>query len=194
MKRGPKPRELRASDGDRDRVTEVLADALADGRLNADEHKERLSAALSAVTLGDLAELTTDLVPPSAQPVRLDGGSAVAALAGSQTRDGRWVVPGTVNVSAIFGEATLDFREALLTSRHTIVYVTAIGGRVLMIMPEGVAVVMSGSVFLGRRRGGNAVAIPDDPDVPAFEVRGFVLGGQILIRHPRQRRRLFSRR
>lgn len=194
MKRGPAPRELRASDGDRERVTAVLAEALADGRLTAEEHTERLSAALSAVTLGDLAGLTADLVPPSAQPVRLDGGSAVAALLGSQARDGRWVVPAAVNVSAVLGEATLDFREALLTSRHTVLYVTAIGGRVHMIMPPGVAVLMGGTALLGRRRGGNAIAVPDDPDVPVFEIRGFVLGGEIIVHHPRQRRRLFSRR
>src|ERR1700733_8683781 len=64
------PRDLRASDADRDRVLALLAEAMSDGRLTADEHAERLQRAFSARTLGELAELTTDLAVPSAQPVR----------------------------------------------------------------------------------------------------------------------------
>jgi len=47
----------RASDADRDRVTEQLRAAVADGRLNPDEFHERLDAALAARTLDALAPL-----------------------------------------------------------------------------------------------------------------------------------------
>jgi hypothetical protein len=47
--------EVRASDADRDRVVDVLRDAVGDGRLTADEFDERLEAALSSRTLGELA-------------------------------------------------------------------------------------------------------------------------------------------
>ncbi|WP_342775159.1 DUF1707 domain-containing protein [Nonomuraea diastatica] len=55
---GPEPREVRASDVDRDRVAQVLNDALA-----MDEFEERLTAVYSAKTLGELAGLTEDLLP-----------------------------------------------------------------------------------------------------------------------------------
>ena len=52
---------LRASHGDRDRVVELLRVAAGDGRLTAEELDERLEAALTARTYGELAALTTDL-------------------------------------------------------------------------------------------------------------------------------------
>src|SRR5258707_7957238 len=74
----PAPREpvpqgqLRASHQDRDRVVEILRVAAGDGRLSADELDERLEAALTARTFGELAALTTDLPAP--------GGAVGAAV------------------------------------------------------------------------------------------------------------------
>ena len=79
------PRDLRASDADRDRVPTLLAEAASDGRLTMPEHSERVQRACAARTLGDLAELTADLAAPSAQPVRLDGGRVIS---GSSARRG----------------------------------------------------------------------------------------------------------
>ncbi|WP_217710417.1 DUF1707 SHOCT-like domain-containing protein [Streptomyces harbinensis] len=53
--------ELRASHADRDRVADVLRIAAGDGMLTADELDERLEAALTARTRGELAVLTADL-------------------------------------------------------------------------------------------------------------------------------------
>jgi hypothetical protein len=36
--------------------------------------------------------------------VRLDGGRAVAGIFGPARRDGRWVVPESLTVTAMFGE------------------------------------------------------------------------------------------
>ena len=52
---------LRASDADRERVAEVLRDALAEGRLDMAEFEERLEATYSARTYGDLEPITRDL-------------------------------------------------------------------------------------------------------------------------------------
>ena len=54
--------EVRASDNDRDRVLGVLRAAVGDGRLTADGFEERMTAAMSSRTLGELAVLTGDLV------------------------------------------------------------------------------------------------------------------------------------
>ena len=67
----PEPALLRASDDDRDIVLKALERHLAAGRLNLDEFDQRSTAALAAVTLGDLAALTADLPEPAAEPSRL---------------------------------------------------------------------------------------------------------------------------
>jgi hypothetical protein len=56
---------LRASDADRDRVIARLRDHFAEGRLTRDELDERITAALSAKTLGDLHVLMADLPEPA---------------------------------------------------------------------------------------------------------------------------------
>ena len=52
---------VRAGDADRERVAEALRRHFADGRLGPDEFEERLSAAYTARTMGDLYQLTADL-------------------------------------------------------------------------------------------------------------------------------------
>jgi hypothetical protein len=181
------PRDLRASDADRDRVLALLADAVSDGRLTADEHAERVQRACTARTLGDLAELTTDLAEPSAQPVRLDGGQVISGIFGPARRDGRWVVPEKLAVTALFGEVEADFTDAILQARHVTLYVTVIGGRLRLVVPDGVSVVVTGHLVLGRRRGGTPP--PAAPETPVIEVKGVVLGGEVIVRTPPRNRR-----
>ena len=57
--------QLRASDRDRDLVRAVLSEAYADGKLAAAEHDDRTTSLWQARTLGDLALLIADLVPPA---------------------------------------------------------------------------------------------------------------------------------
>jgi hypothetical protein len=187
------PRDLRASDADRDRTLALLADAVSDGRLTADEHSERVQRACTARTLGELAELTADLAVASAQPVQLDGGRVISGIFGPARRDGRWVVPENLTVTAMFAEVNVDVTQAILQARRVHLYATVIGGRLRLIVPEGVSVVVTGHVVLGRRRGGTP---PAGPDTPVIEVKGLVLGGEVIVRTPpRSRRfRLFGRR
>lgn len=171
----------------------MLAAAFGDGRLTSDEHSERVVAALSARTLGELAKLTTDLAAPADQPVRVNDGRVVIGLFGSEVRDGRWVVPPVLTCSAVCGEVNVDFREALLQERHVVLYAHAVFGRVRLIVPAGVEVVMGGRMMLGRRRGATALAPPLDTDVPVIEVRSFVVAGEILVRTPPRQRRWLPR-
>lgn len=62
----------RAKDSDRQDACAILDIALGDGELSEQEHRERVSAATQAVTLGDLQELVDDLQ---------GGGTALPALA-----------------------------------------------------------------------------------------------------------------
>jgi len=188
------PRDLRASDADRDRVLALLAEATSDGRLTPDEHAERVQRACAARTLGELADLTADLVVASAQPVRLDDSRTITGVFGPARRDGRWVVPENLTVTAMFGEVEVDVTEAILQARHVRLHANVIGGRLRLVVPDGVSVVVTAPMVLGRRRGGTP--LPADSDTPVIEVKGLVLGGEIIVRTPpRPRRfRLFGRR
>jgi Domain of unknown function (DUF1707)/Cell wall-active antibiotics response 4TMS YvqF len=181
------PRDLRASDADRDRVLALLAEAMSDGRLTPDEHAERVQRACTARTLGELADLTTDLVVASAQPVRLDGGRVISGIFGPAKRDGRWVVPEVLTVNAMFGEVEVDLTQAILQARHVQLHATVIGGRLRLIVPDGVSVVVTAPLVLGRRRGGTP--LPAGTETPVIEVKGLVLGGEIIVRTPPKPRR-----
>ena len=104
------------------------------------------------------------------------------------------MVPETLTVTAMFGEVEADFTQAILQARHVQLLATVIGGRLRLIVPDGVSVVVTAPVVLGRRRGGTAP--PASADTPVIEVKGLVLGGEIIVRTPpRPRRyRLFGRR
>lgn len=181
------PRDLRASDADRDRVLALLAEAMSDGRLTPDEHAERVQRACTARTLGELADLTADLVVASAQPVRLDGGRVISGIFGPAKRDGRWVVPEVLTVTAMFGEVEVDVTQAILQARHVQILATVIGGRLRLVVPDGVSVVVTAPLVLGRRRGGTP--LPAGTETPVIEVKGLVLGGEIIVRTPPKPRR-----
>ncbi|GAA0395795.1 DUF1707 domain-containing protein [Microbispora corallina] len=72
--------EMRASDGDRDRVAAALREHMAQGRLTVDEFGERLEQVYQSRTYGELAKVTSDLpeidlhtLPATVAPVRSDG-------------------------------------------------------------------------------------------------------------------------
>jgi len=165
----------------------MLGEAMSDGRLTQEEHAERVQRAFSARTLGELAELTADLAVPSAQPVRLDGGRTITGVFGPARRDGRWVVPENLTVTAMFGEVEVDFRQAILQTSRVQVYATVFGGRLRLIVPEGVSVIVSGHMVLGRKRG--STPQPAGPGAPVIEVKALVLGGELSVRTPPKSRR-----
>jgi hypothetical protein len=193
------PRDLRASDADRERVVTLLTEAAGDGRLTLGEHSERIERAYSARTLGELAGLTADLALPGAQPIRLDGRRPVAAVFGRDRRDGRWVVPERLAVTVFFGEMVLDMREALLQSHRIILLATLVGGTLELIVPDAVTVETTGTAVLSRasgsmtaRAGGPAGARAGGsltvPEAPVIEVRTMALGGRLKVIRPRRSR------
>jgi Domain of unknown function (DUF1707)/Cell wall-active antibiotics response 4TMS YvqF len=182
----PAPRDLRASDADRERVIELLTQAASDGRLTLSEHAERAERAYAARTLGELAELTTDLAAPSAQPIRLDGRKPIAGIFGRERRDGRWVVPERLAVSAVFGEVVLDLREAVLQSQRVTLLATVLGGTLQLIVPDGVAVEVTGSAALSRRTATGVAPVPDG--TPVIEVRAFSFCGRVKVIRPKRPR------
>ncbi|MEJ3653932.1 DUF1707 domain-containing protein [Actinomycetes bacterium KLBMP 9759] len=59
-----RPEDMRASDADREKVLDRLRVAHVEGRIDVLEFDERVAAALSARTYGELEKLTVDLPKP----------------------------------------------------------------------------------------------------------------------------------
>ncbi|MEU6549715.1 DUF1707 domain-containing protein [Streptomyces sp. NPDC046915] len=201
--------ELRASDADRERVTEVLRDALAEGRLDMEEFEERLEATYKARTYGELTPITRDLpasgagtggapavsmrkepVPSGSWAGRIVGGEgsssgAVAIMSGFQ-RKGRWTMPKRFNCFAFWGGGEIDLREADFADHEVEISCVAIMGGMQIVVPPGVEVVVRGFGIMGgfdHREDG----VPAEPGAPRVIVSGFALWGGVGIERKRTR-------
>jgi hypothetical protein len=171
---------LRASDADRDRIAAVLADAVATGRLDVEEHAERLEAAYYARTLVELAPLTADLpqdagaapeVPePNAEPV-------VATLSKIRRGGQCQVAPRSV-VRAQFGAIILDLRHAVFTRREVEVDAGSFCGKIHVLVPPGARVVDDGSALLGKR---TLSSRPSEGEGPVIRFTGRSVLGKLLV-------------
>ncbi|MFI5796060.1 DUF1707 domain-containing protein [Streptomyces sp. NPDC051677] len=197
----PGPSELRASDADRERVAEVLRDAVAEGRLDMTEFEERLDQTYKARTYGELAPITRDLpvagvTPPpvvslSKEPPpdgswagRIVGGEgsstwAVAVMSGFQRR-GRWTVPRRFDCFAFWGGGEIDLREADFAAGEVVINCVAIMGGVQIIVPPGVEVVVRGIGVMGGFDDG-ATGAAADPGAPRVVVTGFAFWGGVGV-------------
>jgi Domain of unknown function (DUF1707) len=127
------PPGLRASHEDRDRVVDTLRVAGGEGRLTAEELDARLERALSARTLGELAELTADLpAAPAARDVLV-----VEQHGGKYVREGRWLVPARIALRTRECRVTLDFTDAVITSRAVRIDADMVHGKLFIISPPG---------------------------------------------------------
>ncbi|CAM5743626.1 hypothetical protein STAFG_3581 [Streptomyces afghaniensis 772] len=195
--------DLRASDADRERVAEILRDALAEGRLDMAEFEERLDATYQARTYGELAPITRDLpaagvtapsVSLTKEPApgpdgsdwsgRIVGGEgssswAVAVMSGFQ-RKGRWTMPRRFTCLALCGGGEIDLREANFADREVEINAIAIMGGVDVIVPPGVEVVVRGIGIMGgfdhQEEG-----VPGTPGAPRVIITGFAFWGGVGV-------------
>ena len=200
---------MRASDADRDRVAEALREAYAEGRLDVDEHNERIDLVYKAKTLGELSPLLSDLpqrhvgivtgpataTPP--MPADYAPGSMglnktqITAIFAEQKRGGRWMVPSQTVAAAVFGSVTIDLREAVLTQREVVIVANAVFGSIEIKVPHGVVVRDEGTAVFGSRSGsdrGAAGDVPITPDSPVVVLRGTALFGEVSVRYPKPKK------
>ncbi|MEU9148064.1 DUF1707 domain-containing protein [Streptomyces sp. NPDC048349] len=194
----PEAAGLRASDADRDRIAQILSDALAEGRLTSEEHSERLDSLYAVKTVGELEALVRDLPAPDPGPAPAayaQHGAAsgypetVVAVCSSSARKGRWRPGALTRAVSVMGDVSLDLTEAVFAQQVTEINVTCVLGNVEVLVPENVTLRGYGSGVLGnfevRGEGRGAV----DPQAPVVIVRGFALLGNIEAR-PRPGARL----
>jgi len=181
---------MRASDSDRQRIADVLAQAYSDGRLTLAEHSERTDAVWGAKTIGDLEPLVADLsatglptpvavetsrvVAPAGQPLRV-----VSVFSGSD-QAGDWLVPSQINAFVLFGGSKLDMRQAAFPSLDVELQVNVGFGGVDLWVPPGVAVIDETiKLFGGVEMKGMG---QPTPGAPVIRLKGFVLFGGVQVR------------
>jgi hypothetical protein len=184
--------ELRASDADRDRIADILREALAEGRLTAEEHAERVEGVLAAKTVGELDVFIQDLpaahrrhAPPhAAAPPRPVGGAVPAdpddnlvAILSSAVRRGRWRAGRRIHAYAIFGSVEIDLSEALFEYQQVVIKAYAVFGSVEIRVPENVSLRGTGGGVLGSFEVDTLDSV--EPDAPVVYVDGWALLGSI---------------
>ncbi|MFD7924192.1 DUF1707 domain-containing protein [Streptomyces sp. NPDC059740] len=179
--------ELRASDADRDRVAEILREALAQGRLDAEEHAERLDRLYRSKTVGELQPLVRDLPDvaagapkAAARPVAPTGPVTtqnLVAVFSANTRKGRWRAPSVINATAVFGSVEIDLTEAVFTQQQIVINCRSVLGSVEVRVPENVTLRSQGAGVLGAFE----VDVNDslEEDAPVVVVNGFAVLGSV---------------
>jgi hypothetical protein len=189
---------LRASDADRDRAASVINNALAEGRLTAEEHSERLDAIYAAKTHGELVPVLDDLpaAGTAAAPAPASSGAGLApgrrsakiiAIFGGASRKGTWQPEPVMHVVTVFGGVELDFRYAVLPGSEIVLYATTVLGGMAITVPPEMRVIDNGAAILGGREVAGDGPESSAPGAPVLRIEGAcVLGGIEVKRKPRR--------
>lgn len=184
---------MRASDAERERTTELLRDAAAEGRLTFEELADRIDSAAQAVTRGELERLTADLPLPVGA---ITGTEIVVAphtstLFGDVRRSGTWNVPAHSSWKSLFGDVVLDLRAARVSAAEVTIDAGTIFGDIELLVPEGVVVEVRSRALLGdiRQEAGDVAAA----GAPRVILTGGTVFGDVRVRARRLRERITER-
>ncbi|WP_210585607.1 DUF1707 domain-containing protein [Streptomyces sp. GESEQ-35] len=188
----PAVAELRASDADRDRIADILREALAEGRLTADEHAERVEGVLSAKTVGELEVFIRDLpaaherrtapahTPAPSRPtdaIPADPDDNVVAVFSAAVRKGRWRAGRRIHAYAVFGSVEIDLSEALFEYRQIVIKAVSVFGNVEVRVPENVSLRGTGGGVFGNFEVDTLDSV--EPEAPVVYVDGWAVFGNI---------------
>jgi Domain of unknown function (DUF1707)/Cell wall-active antibiotics response 4TMS YvqF len=184
---------VRASDVEREAAIERLREAAGEGRLTFEELADRVEAAASAVTRGDLERLTQDLPEAPAAAVSSQEGAPTRAstVFGGVRRTGAWTVPVEGRWESLFGDIVLDLREARVTGPEVHIDAGTIFGNVDLLVPEGVEVEVRSRTLFGDIKQEAAEAAP--AGAPKIVLTGGTVFGDVRVRALRLRERLVER-
>ncbi|WP_336669987.1 DUF1707 SHOCT-like domain-containing protein [Tsukamurella sp. USMM236] len=185
---------LRASDHDRNRVVEMLSEALGLGQLTLPEYEDRSHQAIAARTFADLDRLVVDLpavqnLPATAAPAYRAPSTAPAGV--PRMGETKWAVMSETKVRgpvavgpehtaiAFWGGVSLDLREATILVGDVTLNAYAVMGGVKIILPRGANVHVEGVGVMGAFDHKNPQT--GDPTGPRIVVKGFAFWGGVEV-------------
>jgi class 3 adenylate cyclase len=181
---------LRISDAERERVVDVLKTGCEEGRLTLDEFSERVAATYAArteadlgVVVADLPAATADRMPASttgAVPARRATRWTVGIMSGAKHR-GRYRLQGKTNAVAFWGGCELDLRYAEVEGPEVEINAVAIMGGIDIVVPEGIAVELTGFAIFGGRNV-RVKDVPVLPGSPVIRVRTLAVMGGVTVK------------
>ncbi|MEU3526942.1 DUF1707 domain-containing protein [Streptomyces sp. NPDC038707] len=193
--------ELRASDADRDRIADILREALAEGRLTADEHAERVEGVLHAKTAGELEAFIRDLpaayertaapaytpVPPRPEPGAIPAAAdaSLVAVFSSAMRRGRWRAGRRLHAYAVFGSVEIDLSEAIFEYQQVVIKAISVFGDIQIRVPENISLRGTGGGVLGKFEVSPLDSV--DSAAPVVYVDGWAVLGNVEARPRRGR-------
>ncbi|MFD5816266.1 DUF1707 domain-containing protein [Streptomyces sp. NPDC127038] len=194
-----KPAELRASDADRDRITDILREAVAEGRLTAEEHAERVEGVLATKTVGELDRFVRDLPAahtgrassayvsapnrPAQGTVPVEADENVVAVFSSAVRKGRWRAGRRIHAYSVFGNVEIDLSEAIFEYQQVVIKAISVFGNVEIFVPENVSLRGSGGGVLGNFEVDTLDS--GDADAPVVYIDGLAVLGNVEARPKR---------
>ncbi|MCD9141546.1 DUF1707 domain-containing protein [Streptomyces albireticuli] len=185
--------DMRASDAERERITEALREAVAEGRLDMEEFEQRLDAAYKARTRGELEPLVRDLpAPGSVAPApavttgpwrdRIGGtGTSKVAVGvwGGFHRKGGWTVPRKFTAFTMWGGGEIDLREARFEDGEIVIRCFALMGGMSVVVPKDLDVQVSGVGIMGGF--GDEATGPGTPGSPRVRITGLAIWGGVSV-------------
>lgn len=158
---------------------EALRVAAGDGRLTAEELDSRLEVALSARTLGELADLTMDL--PIAPAIPGKDILVVEQQGGRYRRDGRWQVPARIQLHSQMCRVTLDFTQAVITSNVLQIEADMVHGKLYLITGPGIVIEADGLTLTYSKVKLRSRNDTSDPDL-RIDLVGSLLHAKVIQR------------
>ena len=189
---------MRISDTERDQAASVLSEALAQGRLTAEEHAGRLDQIYAARTRADIVPVVSDLpgasavlatpaagTEPATRRSRRTGRRTAVRLVSvfsSVSRKGSWEVPPELRSVTVFADTDLDLRQARLSGSDVAIEAVSVFGSTRITVPPEMHVVDDGFAIFGGRE------LPPDseesarPGAPVLRVTGVSVFGLLTVR------------
>ena len=200
MEEPTQPPAILAGDQERDHSTELLSQAVVEGRLTLEEFSERVGRAQVARTREELAVLTQDLPAPAPPQgaAQVPGPAARTSheLAAPQqrhtafcsrlVRSGPWELAQRSEFRSIFGTITLDLSQARLAGSAVDLEIFNLFGTVTILVPEGVDVSVTGGGMFASQ----VLEPPSSPPVhgaPKLRINARGPGGTLYVRSKKPR-------
>ena len=173
----------------RERTIDQLSQHFANDNLSLDELDRRLELAYRAHSPAELRALTSDLdqvaerqanVPAtvSPSPLATPDRERLTAVMSETKRNGVWVVPQQLDVTAVMADTTIDLTQAVLPSGIIDIHLRAVCASVKLIVPPGVRIASRVGALMA-----SVNVRPDEgkprPELPVIRLSGWALMAEV---------------
>src|ERR1700759_5349916 len=179
------PPAILAGDAEREHSTQLLSQAVVEGRLTLEEFSDRVGRAQAARPRDELATLTRDL--PAAPPAPATSTELVGAqqrhvaFCSRLVRSGPWELAARPECRSSFGTITLDLSQARLAGPAVELEIFNLFGTVTVIVPESVDVSVTGGGMLPSQVI-QPHTLPPAAGAPKLRINARGPGGTLYVR------------